>query len=93
MLWSQINWNGSYLKETPLIGPLTENNIKFLRVVDKISNLDCFKTWRKQPLNVNQLLMKRNDQAKLVVAENCNKLFIHNFADTFNDLLDCKNKI
>jgi len=44
--------------------PLSDKNIAFLRVVDRIAKLDCFKSWRKEGVNVNNNLLLRNNEVR-----------------------------
>jgi len=44
--------------------PLSDKNIDFLRIVDRISKLDCFKSWRKELANVDNYLLLHNNEIR-----------------------------
>ena len=40
--------------------PLSDNNLLFLKCVDKLTDLLCFKEWKKQSLNISAELLYNN---------------------------------
>ena len=48
---------------------LSWNNVKFLKFVDKLARLDCFKSWRKYGINVDDGFVDRNNKLSSVLLE------------------------